>query len=258
VFKASRGSRYLVKAAIVAAVPAVLVAALFFPPADRALGGLFAYSADGARIADYPASLRAEANKHRWDYADGERLPACLTDALISVEDKRFMEHGGIDPIALARALAEDALDNRVDHGGATITLQLARMMLHIPRRQPSAFANLTSHLRIMRGALIVEHDFSKERILELYLNGAYLGRGATGAEAAAAAYFRVPLARLDEAQCIYLAGLPNNPGRFGADPSGAAAMGRYRHVIATMERNGYFSGREAAALAGARLFAAR
>ena len=64
-----------------------------------------------------------------------------------------------------------------------------------------------------------------------------------------------VPLLRLNEAQCIYMAGLPNNPGRFGADPSGEAAMARYRHVIATMERNGNLPEQKAAALGGVQLF---
>jgi penicillin-binding protein 1A len=106
-----------------------------------------------------------------------------------------------------------------------------------------------------MRAALIVEHAYSKQRILELYLNGVYLGHGATGVAAAAEAYFHVPIQRLNEAQCIYTAGLPNNPSRFGADPSGEAAMARYRHVIATMVRNGYLTEHEAAALRGVQLF---
>ena len=193
--------------------------------------------------------------RQQWGYVDYPHIPACLEQALISVEDKRFRLHGGIDPIALVRALAEDVQNDRVDHGGATITLQLARMMLEIPRRQPSALAEVTSQLRIMRAALIVEHDYSKQTILELYLNGAYLGHGATGVVAAAEAYFHVPLQRLNEAQCVYLAGLPNNPGRFGADPSGEGAMARYRHVIATMERNGYLSEAQAEALGGVQLF---
>jgi penicillin-binding protein 1A len=142
-----------------------------------------------------------------------------------------------------------------VDHGGATIPLQLARMILEIPRRQPSAFAEVASQLRVMRAALIVEHDYSKQQILELYLNGVYLGHGATGIAAASEAYFHVPVQRLNEAQCIYMAGLPNNPGRFGADPSGAPAMVRYRHVIATMERNGYLGKAQAEALGGVQLF---
>ncbi len=246
---------YLRTAAIVAGAAVVVAALLFLPPVDRALGGLFARSADGAAVANYPEQLREQLTRHERGYVDYAHIPATLEQALISVEDKRFLRHGGIDPIALVRALAEDAQNDHVDHGGATIPLQLARMILQIPRRQPSAVAEVASQLRIMHAALILEHDFSKQKILELYLNGVYLGHGATGVAAAAEAYFHVPVEQLNEAQCIYMAGLPNNPGRFGADPSGDAAMARYRHVIATMVHNGYLTQRQAAALEVVQLF---
>ena len=122
-------------------------------------GGIFAHSVDGATVANYPEWLREQLTRHQWAYLDYADIPACLERALISVEDKRFLLHGGIDPIALVRALAEDAQNDHADHGGATIPLQLARMMLEIPRRQPSALAEVASQLRIMRAALIVEHD---------------------------------------------------------------------------------------------------
>jgi len=233
----------------------VLVALLFFPPVDRALGGLFATSADGTTIANYPHWVRQQAAKHRWGYAESPDIPRCLQNAIISVEDKRFFSHGGIDPFAAARAIVEDAQNDRVDHGGSTITLQLARMILRVPRRQPSPWTELTSQLRVMRGGLIVEHDFDKKRILELYLNGVYLGRRAIGVTAAAQAYFHTPLQQLNQAQCIYMAGLPNDPTRFGADPSGARAMARYRHVIMTMQRNGYLTEQQAVALSDEPLF---
>lgn len=238
-----------------AAALAALAALLFLPPAARAIGGVFANSADGATIAAYPRWLRQQAARHHRDYVDYADIPACLTQALISVEDKRFLFHGGIDPLALARALAEDAQNPHVDHGGSTITLQLARMILRVPRRQPSAFDELTSQLRVVSAGLAVEHDFSKQKILELYLNAVYLGRRTTGVPAAAEAYFHRPLQQLDQGQCIYMAGLPNDPARFGADPSGSPAMARYRHVIATLERNGYMTHDQGLALVDDPLF---
>lgn len=252
----NRLPRHIRKAAVAAAALLTLAVVLFLPPVDRAIGGVLALSADGATVANYPQWLRGQSAKHHWGYVDYAQMPPCLKRAIMSVEDKRFLRHGGVDPFALARALAEDAQNDRVDHGGSTITLQLARMILHVPRQQPSPAAKVASELRVVRGALIVEHDFSKQEILELYLNGVYLGRRATGVTAAAEAYFHVPLQQVDEAQCIYMAGLPNDPTRFGADPSGARAMARYRHVITTMERNGYLTEKEGVALDGSRLFA--
>lgn len=242
-------------AVIVVGTIVALAALLSFPPVDRALGGLFAFSADGPAIADYPHWLRQQAAKHHRGYADYATIPASLTEAVMSVEDKRFLLHGGVDPIAASRALIEDAQNDQVDHGGSTITLQLARMILRVPRRQPSPWAELTSQLRVMRGALIVEHDFDKQQILELYLNGVYLGRRAIGVTAAAQAYFHKPLQQLDQAQCIYMAGLPNDPARFGADPTGVRAMARYHHVVATMQRNGYLTRDQAAGLDDQSLF---
>ena len=247
--------RRLRTAILVAAALALFGALLFLPPAASAIGGMLAHSADGAAIAAYPQWLRQQAVRHHRGYIDNADIPTCLTQALISVEDKRFLIHGGVDPLALARALAEDAQNPRVDHGGSTITLQLARMILQVPRHQPSEFAEIASQLRVVRGGLIVEHDFSKRKILELYLNSVYLGRRTTGVLAAAQAYFHVPLAQLDQAQCIYMAGLPNDPARFGADPSGPRAMARFRHVIATMERNGYLTEEQGIALVDDPLF---
>ncbi len=248
--------RRLRTAILVAAALAVVGALLFLPPAASAIGGVLAHSADGATIAGYPQWLHRQAARHHRGYVDYVDIPSCLTEALISVEDKRFLLHGGIDPLALARALVEDAQNPRVDHGGSTLSLQLARMILGVPRRQQSAFDELTSQLRVVRGGLMVEHDFSKHKILELYLNAVYLGRRTTGVLAAAEAYFHTPLQQLHQAQCIYMAGLPNDPARFGADPSGPRAMARYRHVIATMERNGYLTQDQGIALADDPLFA--
>jgi penicillin-binding protein 1A len=243
--------RHVPKLAIAVTALALCAVLFLFPPAQRALGGLLAMSADGARIAPYPVKLRRESTKHNGGYVDYAHIPGCLDQALISVEDKRFMLHGGVDPIALLRVAVEDAENDRVDHGGSTLTLQLARMMLHISRHQPTKLAELTSKLRMVRAALIIEHDFSKQKILELYFNAVYLGRGATGVNAAAQAYFNMPLQKLNKGQCIYMAGLPLAPARFGADPSGAAAIARYRHVIATMQRNGFLTEQQATAVAG-------
>jgi membrane peptidoglycan carboxypeptidase len=247
--------RRLRTAILVAAALAVLGGLLFLPATASAIGGVLAHSADGATIAGYPQWLRQQAARHHRGYVDYADIPPCLTQAVISVEDKRFLLHGGIDPLALARALAEDAQNPHVDHGGSTLTLQLARMILQVPRHQPSETSEISSQLRVVAGGLMVEHDFSKQKILELYLNAVYLGRRTTGVMAAAQAYFHAPLQQLDRGQCIYMAGLPNDPTRFGADPSGPRAMARYRHVIATLERNGYLTEDQGLALADNPLF---
>ncbi len=242
------------------AIGALLVlAALFFdPPIQRALGGALAHSQDGAIIADYPNALRQQVIKRKGFYVEYPQIPKCLERAIISVEDKRFLLHAGIDPIAIIRVLFQNVQNDHVDHGGSTITQQLARMILNLRHRRLPILTELTTQLRILRAAFVIEHDFSKHTILGLYFNSAYFGRGATGAAAAAQAYFRRSLDRLDEGQCVYLAGLVQAPTLFGANPSGERAKARYRHVIATMERNSYLTEKEALALDGEQLFSQR
>ncbi|MGH7141653.1 MAG: transglycosylase domain-containing protein [Minisyncoccia bacterium] len=239
----------------IAVLAVLILVVIFFYPLCRALGGAFAHSRDGAQIAAYPAELKAEVADRGGTYLSYADTPPCLVDALMSVEDKRFFSHGGIDPVAAVRVFFEEFQNDHLDHGGSTITQQLARAILGIPRGQSFGFGYIASELRIARGALILEHDFSKEEILELYLNSVYFGRGATGASAAAEDYFGMPLGALSTGQCAYLAGLPQAPTIFGQDPSGAVAESRYRHVIATMQRNGYLTPAQEATLDQETLF---
>jgi membrane peptidoglycan carboxypeptidase len=236
----------------------VLAALILLPPVERVLGGASADSPDAVTITEYPDVLHQQAKKRKGVYVEYSQIPRCLEQAIISVEDKRFWLHAGIDPIAVIRVLLEDAENDHVDHGGSTITQQLARMILNLPHRRLPILAKLVTQLRIFRASFIIEHDFSKQTILELYLNSAYFGRGATGAATAAEAYFGTSLERLNEGKCVYLAGLVQAPTLFGANPSGERAIARYRHVIVTMERNGYFKENKALALSGEQLFSPR
>jgi membrane peptidoglycan carboxypeptidase len=233
-----------------------ILAMIFFYPLGRIVGGWLAHSDMGQVIAAYPDALAEQSRSRKGGYIAYGDVPGCLRQAIVSVEDKRFHTHSGIDPFAAVRVTIENLRDDGEDHGGSTITQQLARAILEVPRRQPHMFAEVTSRLAVMRGSLILEHYFSKEKILELYLTSIYFGKGATGIGAAAAAYFGKDLRELDRAECIYLAGLPQAPTTFGLDPDGDYARERFAHVVATMERNGYVSRDEAAAIEAEQLFA--
>lgn len=225
----------------------ILLLLLFFYPLSRFAGSLMAHSAMGRSIATYPDTLAAQTQADSGAYVSYDRIPECLRNAIISVEDKRFFKHAGIDPLAIVRVALETTRDDGEDHGGSTISQQLARAILKIPRAQSTLAGHVMSRLAVMQGSLILEHDFPKEKILELYLNTIYFGRGATGIGEAAQIYFGQPLAELDNTQCIYLAGLPQAPTTFGKDPGGAYTRERYEHVVSTMERNGYLASAEAA-----------
>lgn len=211
------------------------------------LGAVFGHTRGGI-VARYPARLAASLTlKHR-TYLPYGALPRCAIDGTVSVEDKRFFYEPGIDPLAIVRVAFASHRNDHQDHGGSTISQQLARMIIAEPRRHPSLLAQVSSELRVIAYALVVEHDFSKDKILELYLNSAYYGRGAHGFAQAAATYFHTDPAHLTRSQCYYLTGLPQAPSRFGRNRR--AARERYLHVLATLRRNGYITSAQEAAFA--------
>jgi penicillin-binding protein 1A len=222
---------------------AVIAGAGLFYALTYLFGAIFAYTS-GSIIEQYPVKLQASLATNGETYIPYSAIPRCAIDGAVSVEDKRFFLNPGIDPIALVRVALASFNNDHQDHGGSTITQQLARIMIGEPRLQPSFFAEFWSEVRVIKYGLIVEHDFSKEKILELYFNSVYYGRHAHGFADAAKTYFHTDPVHLTQAQCYYLTGLPQAPSYFGSDP--AAAAERYQHVLRTLERNGYITKTEA------------
>lgn len=183
------------------------------------------------------------------DVAQGTRLPVTLEDvapsvlwATISAEDRRFWQHPGIDPIAVARAALHGS------SGASTITQQLARRLYVADDGAPAA-------LRKVREALValqLEARRSKAEILALYLNEVYYGRGAYGIEAAARAYFGSSARDLDLAHAAYLAGLPQRPSAYDPERDPRPARSRQAYVLERMAADGWISATQAAEAAGA------
>jgi penicillin-binding protein 1C len=178
------------------------------------------------------------------DLREGLRIPVALSDvaqvvvdATIAAEDRRFREHPGIDPFAIARAIV--ALPSQRS-GASTLTQQLARR-LYVDSSTPLLLRKAEEALL----ALQLEARYSKDEILALYLNEVYYGNGAYGIEAAARVYFGVGARHLDLAQAAFLAGLPQQPAGF-SDPSGEAASARQRYVLERMVATGRISEAEA------------
>jgi len=146
-------------------------------------------------------------------------------------------------------------VNDHTDHGGSTITQQLARIIVEEPRNEPSALAEVLGMMKILRYTLIVNYQLTKPEIMELYFNSVYFGKHAQGIAQAAKAYFGRDLERLGLGQCLYLTGLPQAPSIFGRDAAGPGAMQRYRHVLSTMVRNRYLSEAAADELKRERLF---
>jgi penicillin-binding protein 1A len=163
-------------------------------------------------------------------------LPAALPEAAVAVEDRRFYSHWGIDVIGIARALAVDIRAGHVVQGGSTITQQVAKNLFLTNAR---TFRRKVQELLL---TLWLEHTFTKQEILEIWLNRVYLGSGAWGVDAAAHLYFGISARKLNLWQCAVIAGLPRAPSRFSprVDPGAAAARGR--EVLAAMVDAGAIS----------------
>src|SRR5947207_4580677 len=174
--------------------------------------------------------LDARGNVLERDASAGLRIPTTvdrvaprMMQTTNSAEDRRFLQHFGVDPIAVARALANTSAPS----GASTITQQLARRLYLADDSSPLAVRKVHEALI----ALQLEANRSKAEILQLYLNDVYYGRGAYGVEAAARIYFGVGAANLDLAHAAYLAGLPQRPSDYDAiaDP---AARSRQSYVL--------------------------
>ena len=169
-----------------------------------------------------------------------DRLPPYLPRAVIATEDRRFYSHLGVDPLGLMRASFRNWQAASVVEGGSTITQQLAKNLFLKPDR------TLSRKLEEVVYALWLEHRFSKDEILELYLNRVYFGGGAYGVEAAARRYFGRSARSVSLTQAALLAGLLKAPSRYAPTRNADLAATRVDVVLDSMVDAGFLSAAEA------------
>lgn len=163
-------------------------------------------------------------------------IPKTLRNATVAIEDKRFYHHSGIDMKGVARAVWQNVRGQRLAQGGSTITQQLARNVYLTQRK------SLNRKIQEAVLAILMERNFTKNKILELYLNQVYYGSGAFGVQAASRVYFGKDVGRLDLAQCAMLAGLPQKPSGYSPHEDIDAAVGRRNVVLDAMAEQGYIT----------------
>src|SRR6201991_675931 len=189
------------------------------------------------RVHATDGSLLAEYAKERRLYLPIQAIPKQVINAFLAAEDKNFYEHGGIDFTGLARAVvlyAQNYGSNRRPQGASTITQQVAKNFL---------LTNEVSFARKIKEALLamrIERAYSKDRILELYLNEIYLGLGAYGIAAASLVYFDKSVNDLTVAEAAYLAALPKAPGTLHPVRNRDRAIERRNYVIDRLLENGW------------------
>jgi 1A family penicillin-binding protein len=193
---------------------------------------------------------------------DSRSVAPVLRDAIVATEDRRFWRHFGIDPVGIAGAIRINLAEGRgplEGHGGSTITQQVAKLLcLGIPYDPDAGMTEaeyeadcrettLARKVKEVPFAIAMELKYSKDEILTIYLNRAYLGAGARGFEAAAQRYFGESANTVDAAEAAMLAGLLVAPSRFAPTSSLERAQGRANVIVGLMESQGYLTPQEAA-----------
>jgi penicillin-binding protein 1A len=163
-------------------------------------------------------------------------LPPYLPKAFIAIEDRRFYSHLGIDPIGILRALSRDILHRGGTEGGSTLTQQLAKNLFLTQER------TLSRKIQEAILALWLERKYSKDQILELYLNRVYFGSGAYGVEAAAQKYFGKSAKFVTLSEAAVLAGLMKSPTKLAPNHNLEAANARAAQVITAMAEQGHIT----------------
>ncbi len=189
--------------------------------------------------------VRLYAEQNRNDVAL-QRMPATLRQAVIATEDQRYYEHAGVDPMGIARALVSDIALGRKAQGGSTITQQYVKNAFGSPQK--------TLRRKVEEALLAnkLEKQYTKDQILELYLNTIYFGHGAYGVEAASQAYFGKGVEKLDLPESALLAGIIKAPGHYSPYLDPVAAKSRRDLVLRLMREQGYITAEQQAAAAAA------
>src|SRR5450755_1642726 len=189
------------------------------------------YAGDGTLLGEYARERRI--------FVPIAFVPKLVTEAFTSAEDKNFYNHPGIDPSGIMRAGIKDIFNifaHRRLEGASTITQQVAKNFLL------NSDVKFSRKIREAILAIRIDATYSKEKILELYLNEIYLGENSYGVGAAALNYFGKSLDQLDIAEVAFLAALPKAPSAYDPAHNHQAALDRRNWVIGQMRENGYIT----------------
>jgi penicillin-binding protein 1A len=203
-------------------------------------------------VRDIDGNVVASFTRERRIYLPYKELPQKLIQAYISAEDKNFFEHSGLDYLGIVNAVftnIESLFTDKRPVGASTITQQVAKSLI----------GNEVTLSRKLREAIVarrLEAVFTKQQILEIYLNQIFLGRNSYGVEAASRAYFGKSAADLDLPQMAYLAILPKAPSTYSPVSRRERAIARRGYVLEQMEENGFITAAERAAADAAPLVA--
>ncbi len=182
------------------------------------------------------------------------QIPPQLIDALIATEDKDFYDHWGVDMPRFIRAMIKNIITLHLREGASTITQQLARNLYDLKSANESVIAKATRKVREFITAVQIEHNYTKQEILEMYLSVAYFGRSAYGITSASQIYFGKGPSELTLAEYTLLVGMLKGPGTFDPIKHLERSMNRRNTVLDQMVKYNYLTAAEAEKTKGQQL----
>lgn len=187
---------------------------------------------DGRTLSEVVSEIESDPNYIKYD-----DLPQNYINAVIAVEDHRYRDHGAIDFIAIGRAIYINVTNFELREGGSTITQQVAKNIFYIEETNP-----VTRKIAEIITAFDLEKNFSKDKILELYVNTIYFGDGYYGIEEACQGYLGKSTTEMTLEDCTMMAGIPNAPSVYAPTVNPDLTRSRQEKVISEMNNNGYLS----------------
>ena len=193
----------------------------------------------GSTLEDVIEEIQSDPN-----YIEYEDLPQNYINAIIAVEDHRFREHGAIDLVAIARAIYVNISTFSLREGGSTITQQVAKNIFYITEDNPVVRKSAE-----VLTAFDLENTYTKNDILELYVNTIYFGDGYYGIEEACQGYLNKDATEMTLADCTMMAGIPNAPSVYAPTANPDLTRDRQEKVISSMVEYNYLSETDADSL---------
>lgn len=185
------------------------------------------------KIYSFDGELLQEFFSERRIYVPLKNMPPYLLDALLATEDRKFYSHWGVNIYSLARASFVALVNMKKIRATSTITQQLARVLFLTPER------TIARKIKEILTAIKIERNYSKDEILEMYLNQCYFGKGTYGVEAAAQMYFNKNVDKLNLSECTLLIGLLKSPGRYSPVNHPRLALNRRNLVLNSLKNFG-------------------
>lgn len=201
---------------------------------------IIGYSTYSKALDEKPLITRIDEITSKENYVPFDELSKDYINAVVAVEDRRYYDHGAIDPIGIARAIGVNISNWELREGGSTITQQVAKNVIF------SQEDTVSRKLGEIIAAFDLEKNYSKDEILAIYVNTCYFGDGYYGIYDASMGYYNKEPKDLNLDEASMLAGVPNAPSAYSPNVNPDLAKKRQKHVLEKMVENGYITQEEA------------